>query len=63
MLLEAVAVKVVMVGTVPEKVKIALLPWVKVVTVGWAPENVRPVEVVTLLVRLVMVNDWVPEIV
>lgn len=63
MLLDAVAVKVVMVGMEPEKVSWAEEPWVKVVTVGWAPEKVRPVEVVTLLVRLVIVKDWEPEIV
>ncbi len=59
----AVAVKVVIVGIEPEKVSCALVPWVRVVTVGWAPEKVRPVEVVTLLVRLVIVNDWLPEMV
>ena len=58
---EAVAVKVEMVGTVdPEMVKMALELCVKVVTVGWAPEKVRPVLDVMLLVRLVMVYDWVP---
>ena len=33
------------------------------VTVGWAPEKVRPVVAVTLLVKLVIVKLWLPEIV
>ena len=55
------AVKVVIVGTVPEKVNMALVPWVSVPTVGFEPENVKPVEVVIVLLRLVIVNAWVPD--
>ena len=50
------AVRVVMAGTVPLKVNMALVPWVSVPTVGFEPEKVSPVEVAILLVRLVMVK-------
>ena len=57
----AVAVSVVIVGTVPENVRTAFVPCVSVVTVGFAPENVRPLPLEIVLLIVLIVNEPVPE--